>query len=339
MRRILMTQGRRRHFYGRAQWEAFGLAGPFGCRRSSNPLSPGRPFGSDRPGLSTKGTAMNYKHTSTSVSVGISLVDDEPRVRIERHASGQHRAARESGKAKSKEIQARGGLSAAPTNLAERTDGRSQNARRSAETAGHDGSLANRRPAPVSDLALSVVADEPRVRDIDLAERLGFDRPRKIRDLIKANIEELQAHGILPSSGAKSRDAHGRGRPGLEYWLNEPQALLVCMFSRTANAARVRKMLIEVFMEWRHGRLDEVSPVQEEDDGLIPVRAHYRRPRGHRSLMEAPFDYSRSYSRVPNGSLLIPVVGGWCLVGPDGTPIAEGLQPRRRTGAMTYASR
>lgn len=282
---------------------------------------------------------MNRYRASTSVSVGINLVDDEPHVRIERHASGQHRADLEAGKTKSKENHERVGLPGIAAKSTERTDGRSQNANRSAESSRHDGSSANLRPAPVSDLALSVVADEPRVRDIDLAERLGFDRPRKIRDLIKANIEELQIHGILPSTGAKSTDAFGRGRPGLEYWLNEPQALLVCMFSRTANAARVRKMLIEVFMEWRHGRHDEGSPVQEEDDGLIPVRAHYRRPRGHRSLMEAPFDYSRSYSRVPNGSLLIPVVGGWCLVGPDGTPIAEGLVPRRHAEAMTYASR
>lgn len=27
--------------------------------------------------------------------------------------------------------------------------------------------------------------EEPRIKDLDLAERLGFERPRKVRDLIK----------------------------------------------------------------------------------------------------------------------------------------------------------
>lgn len=38
---------------------------------------------------------------------------------------------------------------------------------------------------------------EPRVRDIELAERLGFDRPSNIRNLIQRNIKEIEALGSL----------------------------------------------------------------------------------------------------------------------------------------------
>jgi hypothetical protein len=37
--------------------------------------------------------------------------------------------------------------------------------------------------------------------------------------------------------------------------LNEAQALLVCLFSRTGKAAEVRRALIEVFTAWRRGQL------------------------------------------------------------------------------------
>lgn len=116
---------------------------------------------------------------------------------------------------------------------------------------------------------LSILDDEPRVQDLRLAEALGFERPRKIRELITRNEPELSRYGSLlgaqaPRRGAQepevcgtvpqNTDPKGRGRPGLEYWLNEAQALLICMFSRTDQAARVRRELVEVFMAWRRGR-------------------------------------------------------------------------------------
>ena len=70
-----------------------------------------------------------------------------------------------------------------------------------------------------------------------MAERLGMKNPRFIRtDLIRANLDELKQHGILmetPSNTGK------RGRPAKVYYLNEQQALLICMFSRTDKAAAV----------------------------------------------------------------------------------------------------
>ena len=94
---------------------------------------------------------------------------------------------------------------------------------------------------------------EPRVRDMRLGEALGFDRPRKIRDLIESNLVEIEGYGSSPRRGAMITIGKGGRRPVEEYWLNEPQALLICMFSRTARAAEVRRQIIRVFMDWRRG--------------------------------------------------------------------------------------
>lgn len=102
----------------------------------------------------------------------------------------------------------------------------------------------------VSDL--QVLAEEPRVRDVDLAERLGFRRPRKVRELIQRSLSELQRYGVCPTVGRTSGPRGGR--PTQEYLLNEPQALLVCIKSDAPAAADVRQQLIDVFMAWRHGR-------------------------------------------------------------------------------------
>lgn len=79
------------------------------------------------------------------------------------------------------------------------------------------------------------------------------DRPRNIRvNLIEPNRAELETLGSLlelkANPGAKG------GRPATAYYLNEEQALLVCMFSRTANAQAVRKQVIDTFMSVRRGQ-------------------------------------------------------------------------------------
>lgn len=104
------------------------------------------------------------------------------------------------------------------------------------------------------------IDSEPRMLDVVLGERLGFARPRKVREIIERNLEELEAYG----SSAPRRGAY-RGTSFVEYYLNEPQALLICMFSNTAKAAEVRRQLIEVFMEYRRSL------------SRIPVKAHERR--------------------------------------------------------------
>lgn len=110
---------------------------------------------------------------------------------------------------------------------------------------------------------LTVIAkDEPRILDVDLAESLGFGYVYDIRALILRNIHELRSHGNLSHGAINSGQ---RGRPAKAYYLNEAQALLICLFSRTPNAAKVRKQVIDVFRAYRAGK-------------TVHVGEHYRRP-------------------------------------------------------------
>lgn len=107
------------------------------------------------------------------------------------------------------------------------------------------------------------IGREARVRDITLAHALGFERATSIRVLISRNSTELQAYGGLHQIDANRSDKGGR--PTRDYWLNEPQALLLCMFARTPQASETRKQIIEVFTAWRRGK-------------TVPVKAHARKP-------------------------------------------------------------
>ncbi|ARO21958.1 hypothetical protein TAL182_CH00123 [Rhizobium sp. TAL182] len=92
--------------------------------------------------------------------------------------------------------------------------------------------------------------------DVELAKHLGMKVTRTIRTLIKDNASELADHGTLMASATKSTG----GRPAKVFYLNESQALLVCMFSRTQKAALVRKQVIDVFMAHRQGQLIQPEP-------------------------------------------------------------------------------
>ena len=107
---------------------------------------------------------------------------------------------------------------------------------------------------PLDDL--KKINAEPRVQDLLLALRLGFEKPRDVRELIRRNFSELQTYGVLPHLTAKPPKGSAGGRPTKCYYLNEHQALLVCMFSRAANAADVRRALVMVFAKYRKELLD-----------------------------------------------------------------------------------
>ncbi|RRY11403.1 hypothetical protein EGJ58_07010 [Brucella anthropi] len=47
--------------------------------------------------------------------------------------------------------------------------------------------------------------------------------------------------------------------------MNEGQALLICMFAKTIAASAVRKALIDVFMEYRRGKISKPVHVREHD--------------------------------------------------------------------------
>ena len=114
----------------------------------------------------------------------------------------------------------------------------------------------SRRTFTIADLNTDI-DNEPRVQDICLADALGFSRPRAIRQIIDRNEIELDTYGSLATRRGKSR-----GQSFTEYFLNEGQALLICMFAKTVAAASVRKALVDVFMEYRLGRAEKPVKVQ-----------------------------------------------------------------------------
>jgi len=122
------------------------------------------------------------------------------------------------------------------------------------------------------DSKIKVIEGEPRMRDLDVAEALDFERPRKIRDLIARRKTELEEFGICPTMGLIHE---GAGRPGEEYWLNEKQALFICTKSEAKNALDITIQMIEVFSAWRHGQLAPRSVAEPDErserDALIEV--------------------------------------------------------------------
>lgn len=106
----------------------------------------------------------------------------------------------------------------------------------------------------IPDVGIADVNGEPRVKDVDIAERLGFDRPHKIREIIERNRPEFESLGALVEGPAST---HGATRPaaGCVFWLSEEQALLVAVLSRAPAAPAVRSMLIKVFVAWRRGAM------------------------------------------------------------------------------------
>ena len=101
-------------------------------------------------------------------------------------------------------------------------------------------------------LTLTPVDGGPRIFDLTLAERLGFEYPVDIRKLIKRNQAKLQRFGII----ATVAKIHGAaGRPASEFYLNQKQAVWVCMKSETDLAFDVQAEIVRVFDAYLLGDL------------------------------------------------------------------------------------
>lgn len=98
--------------------------------------------------------------------------------------------------------------------------------------------------------------EEPLVQDLHLAEHLGYERPRKIRDLIKRIDEKGEFRGIcvrptvvrtqMPTGGVRETTVD-------EYYLTEEQAALVAIAADTPKAAEVRRAMVRVWCAVRRG--------------------------------------------------------------------------------------
>lgn len=106
---------------------------------------------------------------------------------------------------------------------------------------------------PNNPLALKMIDGEPRIYDLDLAERLGFERPLNIRNLIKRNEAKLLKFGVL-STMEKTSGVQG-GRPTFAYYPNRKQSIWLCMQSETDRAFDVQAEIVRVFDAYLNGDL------------------------------------------------------------------------------------
>jgi hypothetical protein len=97
-----------------------------------------------------------------------------------------------------------------------------------------------------------VIRNEPRIRDLDLATGLRYEVPNRIRGLIHSLLPDLRKLGEVSTQAVETSSPSG-GRPSTTFWLNEPQAYLVCASARTPRAAEFRLLLVRVFMLYKRG--------------------------------------------------------------------------------------
>jgi phage regulator Rha-like protein len=101
-------------------------------------------------------------------------------------------------------------------------------------------------------IAPRMIEGELRILDIELAERLGFARPRVIRELIERHIEALSALGAVCRTVRQTSSDKG-GRPATEYYLNRKQAIFVTAKSATTEATEITIEIIERFNAYERG--------------------------------------------------------------------------------------
>ena len=109
-------------------------------------------------------------------------------------------------------------------------------------------------------LVLTPINGEPRIHDLHLAEQLGFDRPRKIRDIIKRNHDKLLKFGGCPTVGRVIA-----GNETTEFYLNQRQAIFICMKSETERAFDVQVEIVRVFDAYLNGDLKPSLPQSYAD--------------------------------------------------------------------------
>lgn len=107
----------------------------------------------------------------------------------------------------------------------------------------------------------TLLEGEFRVLDTDLAERLGFERPRDIRKLITRWKPELERLGVCAAM-AQTSGTKG-GRPTIAYYLNRKQAIFITGKSDTATATDITIEIIHRFDEYEVGRVSAQQEIVE----------------------------------------------------------------------------
>jgi|SRR5882672_49055 len=118
---------------------------------------------------------------------------------------------------------------------------------------------------------LTVFNDEPRIKDTILGEKAGMGRPRRIRQIIEANLNDLRRYGTVPLVKAHISGGNGAIHSTKEYWLNEGQAIRLCSLLKTEKAQELTHGVITVFIEWKNGNRSQQYYYSDEDKHIIRV--------------------------------------------------------------------
>lgn len=119
----------------------------------------------------------------------------------------------------------------------------------------------------VNGWAVSEINGEPTVKDTDLAEKLGYDRPRAIRQLIKRMVDNGSFGGATPC-GTPEIVA---GNMTEVFYLNQKQSLKVISKSETKIADAIMDEVIDVFLAYRKGQL---QPALDYEGGKVAHILH-----------------------------------------------------------------
>lgn len=110
----------------------------------------------------------------------------------------------------------------------------------------------------IEGIELAVADGEPRMRDLDIATKIGLAQPRDIRKLIR-RYEKSGDLGPVNWRATVARQSTGNG--GIrefatqEAWLTEEQSLFLVAKSETAAANKLTREVIHVFTLARKGLL------------------------------------------------------------------------------------
>lgn len=120
---------------------------------------------------------------------------------------------------------------------------------------------------------VSAEDDEPRVRDIDLAYRLGMKKPRDIRVLIRAHAQKLNEINAVVEAAAVN---HTNGTKFTEYYLDRKQATFLAIRSNTPASDEVALELVEIYDRWKRGTLPMHPTANLATDASVAILTQIR---------------------------------------------------------------
>lgn len=141
-------------------------------------------------------------------------------------------------------------------------------------------------PAVIQTREAHFLNGETRIRDTDLASKLGYDRPTNIRTLIKRNLTALEAMGLVLQSEAPFSSGKGTVKTTTEYRLNQAQAAYLISKARTKEATNMAILIAEVFALFAGGHL---APTSLEADAAVAdsISRYQERAEVRREHLEA----------------------------------------------------